>query len=480
MPRLPHALATLSAAGLLFLSGCGGAGADRSTPAPTGSGEANAQTGETSGPRAAETTTPANRVDTSKAVDIVKNEVRGGESDAGPTPMDYLWKPTDPKLVRDEPYTVRTPSGLTAAIIPASNPMTKGRVELGKQLYFDPRVSKDATVSCASCHDPAKGWTDNLATSVGIGNQKGARNAPTVLNTAYGRKMFWDGRADSLEGQAQGPIQNKIEMGDQSYKEIIERLRTIPGYRAQFLQVFGSDVNLDGMAKAIAAFERTALSGDSAYDRYSNGDPEEQPGVFQILTESQKRGMVLFGLSLRGEDPYKVDSTLLQKAKCSKCHVGQNFSDEEFHNIGIGYDESRAKFADLGRWVISPIGSKSDAERGSFKTPTVRDITRTGPYMHDGSEQTLEAVVEYYNKGGTRNPALDPEMTPLNLTDGEKADLVAFMKSLTSPDVVVALPTLPPGPDGKAIDPRSALNMSPATRSTAAVEALHPHVASRR
>ena len=356
--------------------------------------------------------------------------------------------------------------------------MTKGRkVELGKQLYFDPRVSKDATVSCASCHDPAKGWTDNLVTSVGIGNQKGDRNAPTVLNTAYGRTMFWDGRAPSLEGQAQGPIQNKIEMGDQSYREIVERLRTIPGYKAQFLQVFGTEATLDGMAKAIAAFERTALSGDSAYDKYTSGDPDEA-ATFAHLTESQKRGMVLFGLSLKDEDPYKVDGSLRQKANCTKCHVGQNFSDEEFHNIGVGYDESKAKYADLGRWVISPIGAKSDAERGSFKTPTIRDITRTGPYMHDGSEKTLEAVVEYYNKGGTRTPRSTPEMKPLNLTDAEKADLVAFMKALTSPDVVVSLPSLPPGPDGKTVDPRSALNMSPATKANASTPTSHPILAS--
>src|SRR5262249_37690304 len=151
------------------------------------------------------------------------------------------------------------------------NPMTRSKVELGKQLYFDPRVSNDGTVSCATCHNPEKGWTDDLPVSVGILGQKGTRSAPTVLNTAYGRRMLWDGRAPSLEGQAQGPIQNKIEMGDQSYKEIVERLRGIPGYREQFKKVFGTDVTLDGMAKAIAAFERTALTGNSPYDRYNGG-----------------------------------------------------------------------------------------------------------------------------------------------------------------------------------------------------------------
>src|SRR3954454_13231436 len=303
--------------------------------------------------------------------------------------------------MHDEPYEIAVPTGLdpVAAVIPASNPMTRGKVELGKQLYFDQRVSKDNTVSCASCHDPAKGWTDNLKTSVGIGGQKGGRNAPTVLNTVYGRTMFWDGRAPSLEGQAQGPIQNKIEMGDQNYQQIIERLRTIPGYREQFLKVFGTDVTLDGMAKAIAAFERTALTGNSPYDRYQKADPDK-PETFGVLTESQKRGMVLFGLPLNDEDPYKVDRSLLKKANCTACHAGFNFTDEQFHNLGVGFDEKKGEFADPGRFAISPIRAKSPAERGAFKTPTIRDIVRTAPYMHDGSEKTLEEIVEFYNKGG--------------------------------------------------------------------------------
>ena len=156
--------------------------------------------------------------------------------------------------------------------VPAANPITKGKYELGRQLYFDPRVSLDGTVSCATCHNPAKGWTDSMPVSIGIDGQAGSRSAPTVLNTAYGKTMFWDGRAPSLEGQAQGPVQNPIEMGKQSYKEIIERLRKIPGYREQFQKVFGTTVTLDGMAKAIATFERVAaLSGNSKYDKYKDG-----------------------------------------------------------------------------------------------------------------------------------------------------------------------------------------------------------------
>jgi cytochrome c peroxidase len=459
MPRLPLLLASLIAATPLALVGCEDTGTETtSNTVPQGRADQDKDK------KPGEQVSPDRRIDTSKVDSVVKAEVEGGESNA-PTPLPFLFsEEADAKAIHDETYEIAVPAGLppVASVIPAANPMTKGKVELGKQLYFDQRISKDATVSCASCHDPAKGWTDNAPTSTGIKGQKGGRSAPTVLNTIYGRTMFWDGRAPSLEGQAQGPVQNKIEMGDQSYKEIIERLRGISGYKEQFLKVFGTDVTLDGMAKAIAAFERTALSGNSVYDKYNAGDPDS-PETFKHLTESQKRGMVLFGLRLKEEDPFKVDQGLLKKANCTACHAGANFTDEMFHNIGVGYDEKLGKFADIGRWEISPIGSKYPAEKGAFKTPTIRDITRTGPYMHDGSEKTLEQVVEYYNKGGNKNPALDADMKPLNLTDAEKADLVAFMKALTGEVVVVALPTLPVGPDGKSPNPQDALGAAPKT-----------------
>ena len=460
MPRLPHLLASLIVATPLALLGCQEGGTETASNSPSSPQEGAARKDQKPGDQV----TPDRRVDTSKVDSVVKGEIEGGES-KNPTPITLLFpEEFDATKIHDEPFEITVPAGLppVAAVIPASNPMTKGKVDLGKQLYFDQRISKDGTVSCASCHDPAKGWTDNMKTSVGIKGQKGGRNAPTVLNTVYGRTMFWDGRAPSLEGQAQGPIQNKIEMGDQSYKEIIERLRGISGYREQFQKVFGTDITLDGMAKAIAAFERTALSGNSAYDKYNTGDPEK-PETFKALSESQKRGMVLFGLRLNEEDPFKVDAALLKKANCTACHAGANFTDEQFHNIGVGADEKTGKLADIGRWEISPIGSKNPAEKGAFKTPTVRDITRTGPYMHDGSEKTLEQVVEYYNKGGNKNPFLDADMKPLNLTDREKADVVEFMKALTGEPVVVALPTLPVGPDGKSPNPQDALGAAPKT-----------------
>jgi cytochrome c peroxidase len=399
---------------------------------------------------------PARPIDTKQLVDTVKEEVKGGESSQGPTPFAHLWAPSKPELIKDEPLPVKVPAGLqplTPKIyVPASNPITKGKYELGRQLYFDPRVSLDTTVSCATCHNPARGWTDGMPVSVGIAGQTGGRSAPTVINTTYGKSMFWDGRAPSLEGQAQGPIQNPIEMGKQSYEQIISRLARISAYSEQFEKVFGTPVTLDGMAKAIATFERVAaLSGNSPFDKYNAGDNK-------ALSESEKRGLVLFGLTLNTDDDFKTD-VVRQKAKCTLCHQGFNFTDEGFHNLGIGFDEKTGKFADLGRWAIDPIGAKLDAAIGAFKTPTLREIAHTAPYMHDGSLTTLEQVMDHYDKGGTLNPSLDPDMKPLKLTAQEKADVVAFMKALSgeTKKLEELLPKLPPGPDGKSPDPRAAL-----------------------
>jgi len=314
-----------------------------------------------------------------------------------------------------EEYALEYPAGLAALRIPADNPLTKAKIELGKQLYFDPRLSRDNTVSCASCHDPKKGWSNGAAFATGIRGQVGGRSAPTVINAAYSHFQFWDGRAIQLEGQALGPIQNPIEM-DMTLDEVVARLNQIEGYRRQFQEVFGTEVTADGIAKAIASFERTVLSGNAPYDKYKAGDKEALP-------DAAERGLQLF----------------FGKANCSACHAGHSFSDFAFHNIGIGMDKPEP---DVGRFSES----KLLGDRGAFKTPTLREIARTAPYMHDGSLATLEEVVEYYSKGGHPNPQLDEELFPLKLTAEQKADLVAFLKEgLTSSDYPdVEPPELPP------------------------------------
>lgn len=306
------------------------------------------------------------------------------------------------------------PAGLKPLTIPEDNPQTAEKIALGKQLYFDPRLSRDSTVSCASCHDPKKGWSNGEQFATGVRGQKGGRNSPTIINSAYAKLQFWDGRAELLEGQALGPIQNPIEM-DLTLDEAVERLNKVEGYKKQFQKVFGTDVTSPNMAKAIAAFERTVLSGDAPFDRFKAGDTK-------ALSASAQRGLKLF----------------TGKANCSACHSGPNFSDAAFHNIGVGME---AEKPDLGRFEIS----KLEGDKGAFKTPTLREIARTAPYMHDGRHKTLEEVVDYYDKGGFPNDMLDEEIFPLKLTAEERADLVKFLtEGLASskyPDI--APPKLP-------------------------------------
>jgi cytochrome c peroxidase len=461
MSFLRRSLGAFALASPIFLWGCGGTLPESSTATTDLQGAGGATTGsadqQKKGEGRSEAVTPvAGTEATPPQAPEVKAEIKGGEATEGPTHPEFLYQAPGKTPEPAQPLKVSVPLGLEALdpYTPAANPLTQAKVDLGKQLYFDPRISKNTTVSCATCHNPAKGWTDRMPNSIGIFGQHGGRSAPTVLNTVYGKSLFWDGRAPSLEGQSQGPPQNKIEMGDQTYEEIVKRLRTVPGYQEQFQKVFGTPVTLDGVAKAIASFERTALSGGSAYDRY-NGGAGIEPDL-KALSESQKRGLVLFGLTLHPDDTFdpKVER---KKANCTACHAGFNFTDEQFHNLGIGWDESEKRFADVGRFAISPVGAKNTAELGAFKTPTIRDIEKTGPYMHDGSLKTLEEVVEHYNKGGTPNPYLDKDMPKLNLSDQEKADVVAFMKALSGKDNVVQPPALPPNADGSTVDATAAL-----------------------
>jgi len=312
---------------------------------------------------------------------------------------------------------LKVPLGLNEAdlVIPADNPLTPAKVALGRQLYFDTRLSANGTVACATCHSPRFGFTDGQPVSTGIKGQKGGRSAPSTINRAFSTLQFWDGRAASLEEQATGPMVNPIEMGNPSHAAVVERLKQIVGYREAFQRVFGTgDFTIEHVAKAIAAYERTNLSGNAPLDRFRAGDNT-------ALSEAAQRGLALFE----------------GKARCVRCHTPGTFTDEQFHNLGVGMVKPQP---DLGRYDIT----KQEQAKGAFKTPTLRDSALTAPYFHDGSAQTLEEVVEYYNKGGIQNPYLSKEMVPLNLTAQEKADLVAFLQSLTG-DIAFAVfvPELP-------------------------------------
>lgn len=310
-------------------------------------------------------------------------------------------------------YPYKVPLGLKAPDVPADNPVTDAKRDLGKALYFDKRLSRDGTVSCATCHDPAKGWTDQAPVSTGIKGQKGGVSAPSVLNSAYYELQFWDGRAKSLEEQAKGPIQNPIEMGF-THDEAVAKLKSIKGYGPLFKKAFGDDkIDIDRVAKAIATFERTVLTGNAPYDRWQAGDKK-------AMSASAARGHDLFH----------------GKANCAICHDGFNFSDSDFHNLGVGMAAKEPNWGRFGQ-------TKKEEHRGAFKTPTLRNLKHTAPYMHDGSEKTIEAVVDFYDKGGEKNKWLSGRIKPLGLTAEEKKDLVAFLDALNGDPVAIKAPKLP-------------------------------------
>jgi cytochrome c peroxidase len=302
-----------------------------------------------------------------------------------------------------EPVTLPTIAGLEDpnTYVPADNPLTKEKVELGRAIFFDKRMSKDNTIACASCHMAKKGFADGMPVSTGIKGLKGGRSAPVSFNRVYSKAQFWDGRAATLEDQSIGPFANPIEHGFASHDEMVAKMKKMPGYRKLFQEVFGGEITIQDVGRAVASFQRTVLSGNSAVDKYDIG------GDQNALNDSAKRGLELF----RG------------KARCTRCHSGFNFTDEKFHNLGIGWDDNKL---DLGRYMET----KNPEDIGAFKTPTLREISRTAPYMHDGRFKTLEEVVKFYNQGGVKNPHQDNTIIPLEMTDEEQQDLVAMLKSL--------------------------------------------------
>lgn len=291
--------------------------------------------------------------------------------------------------------TLVIPLGLASPMpVPADNPVTDAQLELGRQLFADTRLSRDGTIACTSCHDPERAFTKPEAVSPGVFGRKGKRNSPTIVNRAWGRVFFWDGRATTLEQQVLMPIQDPDEM-DLALDEASRRV----------------GLTTEALARALATYVRAQMSGNSRYDRFAAGERT-------VLTPEQRNGLRVF----QG------------RGNCLMCHVGPNLSDEELHNTGVawspdtGEEAARGRFLDAGGFAVS---GKPD-ERGAFKTPTLREVGRTAPYMHDGSIATLEDVVEFYDRGGRANPNLDPDMERLDLPDADKRALVAFLKTLST------------------------------------------------
>jgi cytochrome c peroxidase len=321
------------------------------------------------------------------------------------------------------------------SVPPGAEP-TKEKVALGEKLFNDKRLSVDDTIACSHCHDPAKAFVDHEAVADGVRGQKGQRNSPTVLNAMFNASQFWDGRAATLEDQAKLPILNPVEMAQKSPDDVVAKVAKIPEYDKAFREVFGREVNYDDLAAAIAAFERTQFAGDAPFDHFIAGEEK-------AIGDAAKRGWALFN----------------GKGRCNNCHgfstVNPLFSDQKFHNIGIAAHKTdfialarkaagvvragdmkqidelalQTNFSELGRFLVT----KGLSDIGAFKTPTLRNIAATAPYMHDGSLATLWDVMDHYNKGGVPNPYLDGGMQRLGLTESEIDDTVAFLETLTTP-----------------------------------------------
>lgn len=306
----------------------------------------------------------------------------------------------DPPEIMDlTPYTLNLPPGFSAPEIPSDNQLTVARVELGKLLFHDTRLSGDGTISCASCHQQALGFADDVAISLGIEGRLGFRNATTLTNVAYQNVLFMDGGVPNLELQVLAPFDDVNEM-DKSIIEAAEELKADEELNNLSIRAYGRQMDPYVITRSIAAFERTLISGNSLYDQYLNGDAS-------ALSPQQMSGMNLF---------------FSAETKCSSCHSGPHFTDGSFRNIGL-----YAEYEDKGRERVTADPS----DNGKFKVPTLRNVAVTGPYMHDGSVGSLEEVIDHFAGGGANHPLQDPLISELNLTDEQKADLLAFLSSLT-------------------------------------------------
>ena len=287
-------------------------------------------------------------------------------------------------------------------VIPNDNPLTQEKVALGKLLFFDKRLSANNTIACANCHMPTRSFTDGQPVSTGINRQQGGRSAPTAINRLFSSTQFWDGRAATLEAQSVGPFVSPVEHGFVNHDALVTKVRTIEGYTSLFQDAFGTTpITVALIGKAIASFQRTLLSGNSKYDQFGAGGDDT-------------------ALSAQAQNGFRV---FVGKGQCLRCHFGFNFTDEGFHNLGVDWDKDQV---DLGRYGVT----KDPKDLGAFKTPTLREVARTAPYMHDGRFATLGQVVDFYDQGGIANPHLDPTIKPLNLSEQEKEDLVQFLHAL--------------------------------------------------
>ena len=317
---------------------------------------------------------------------------------------------TQPVMPVGKTVQIQAPHGLPPIPVPADNPLTEETIALGRRLYYDPQLSGDGTISCASCHAPQYSFSDKEATSEGVGKKHGTRHAPTVINSAYSPLQFWDGRAPNLEEQAKGPMANPVEMAH-TLEGVVKHLQADPKYPELFKKAWGTDqITIDMVAKSIASFERTVIAGDSPFDRFYYGHDSS------VLSPEAQRGLKIF------INP--------KKGNCAVCHtIGKEYSlftDNKFHNLGVGAD-TRGNLNDLGRFTVTNV----EADKGGFKTPSLRNLAHRGPYMHDGSFPTVKDAFAHYIGGGNWNQYLDKEIHSLDvLRFDERDELLQFLDSL--------------------------------------------------
>ncbi len=318
-------------------------------------------------------------------------------------------KETGQEPTEDAPFALQLPPGFPMPAVPADNPLTQASVELGKSLFFDPRLSRDGTVSCASCHLPSKAFSDTARVSVGIEGRTGFRNSPSLGNVGYHAAFFRDGGVPTLEQQVIAPIHDVVEM-DHDINRVAALLREEDLYRRLSRVAYGRELDAWVVTRAIANYERTLISGWSRYDRYIQGE-------LTALTEQELRGLALFNS---------------EELNCTACHSGFDLSDHAYHNVGQYFDYT----SDPGRGRIT----LRPEDVGRFKTPSLRNVALTAPYMHDGSMPTLKHVIDHFASGGLPHPNRDPEMRTFTITEEEKADLIAFLGSLTDERSLDQLP----------------------------------------